>query len=139
MKLLKSFLLVVVLPTLAVLLITFVVFYHFGTIICDAEDKAEAEKQKTIETLVAQAYNGIDVSHHNGEINWKTMSQDPCVQYVYIKATEGEKYVDAKYYRNVNEAQKYGILVGAYHYSMVKQHRNNSTIFLQLSKKKALI
>ena len=138
MKLLKSFLLVVCVPTLVVLLITFVIFYHFGTIICDAEDKAEAEKQKTIETLVAQAYNGIDVSHHNGEINWKTMSQDPCVQYVYIKATEGEKYVDAKYYRNVSEAQKYGILVGAYHYFNGKTAQKQFNNFSSVVKKESI-
>jgi len=35
---------------------------------------------------------GIDVSHHNGNINWEQVPED--VEFVYVKATEGATYVD---------------------------------------------
>lgn len=38
---------------------------------------------------------GIDVSHHNGKINW---GQVPDVEFVYVKATEGATYVDPMYH-----------------------------------------
>jgi len=56
---------------------------------------------------------GIDVSHHNGKINW---SKVPKVQYVYIKATEGATHHDELYARNIKGARKAGLLVGSYHY-----------------------
>ena len=45
---------------------------------------------------------GIDVSHHNGEINWK---QVPDVEFVYIKATEGATFVDPMYQQNIKGAR----------------------------------
>ena len=56
---------------------------------------------------------GIDVSHHNGAINWK---QVPDVEFVYIKATEGATYVDPMYKQNIKGAKAKKIRVGAYHY-----------------------
>lgn len=35
-------------------------------------------------------FHGIDVSHHNGIIDWKTVSENKNMQFVYIKATEGK-------------------------------------------------
>ena len=58
---------------------------------------------------------GIDVSHHQGNIDWKSISEDG-IDYVYIKATEGASYVDPKFLKNATDAHKYGILVGAYHF-----------------------
>ena len=36
-------------------------------------------------------YDGIDVSHHQGKINWKEVAKDKQIQFVYIKATQGNK------------------------------------------------
>ena len=60
--------------------------------------------------------SGIDVSHHNGNISWKTVSKDKRIQFVYIKASEGKTYVDPKYKMNIQNAQKHGIKVGSYHF-----------------------
>jgi lysozyme len=38
---------------------------------------------------------GIDVSHYQGSINWRKVAGSGEISYVYIKATEGEKLVDA--------------------------------------------
>lgn len=69
---------------------------------------------------------GIDVSHHNGKINWK---QVPDVEFVYIKATEGATYVDPMYQQNIKGARAKKLRVGAYHYfrttnSVQKQFEN---------------
>ena len=56
---------------------------------------------------------GIDVSHHNGRINWK---QVPNVEFVYIKATEGATYIDPMYQQNIKGARAKKLRVGAYHY-----------------------
>jgi lysozyme len=69
---------------------------------------------------------GIDVSHHNGKINW---DQVPDVDFVYIKATEGATSVDPVYQQNINGARARKFRVGAYHYfrttsSVQKQFEN---------------
>lgn len=59
--------------------------------------------------------DGVDVSHHQGKIDWQRLSQDTSIQFAYIKATEGTSWKDNRFERNVREARKYGIKVGAYH------------------------
>lgn len=61
-------------------------------------------------------YDGIDVSKHQGKIDWETVSQDGNIQFVYIKATEGASLVDKRYERNIKEARKAGMTVGSYHF-----------------------
>jgi len=58
---------------------------------------------------------GIDVSRHSGIIDWKKVKNQK-IDFVYIKATEGEDYVDPNYRLNVTEAQKSNLLVGEYHF-----------------------
>ena len=67
---------------------------------------------------VSSAYaqtRGIDVSHHQKTINWEKVAADN-VQFVYIKATEGATYQDPMFRKNIEGAQKAGLLVGVYHY-----------------------
>ncbi len=66
--------------------------------------------------LNAQSYNGIDVSHHQGKIDWTMVAKDTRIQYVYIKATTGATGKDPLYAYNNSEARKNGLKVGAYHY-----------------------
>lgn len=61
-------------------------------------------------------YDGIDVSHHQGTIDWGKVAGDTCVKFVYIKATEGSTYVDSLYEVNINGARKAGLKVGSYHF-----------------------
>ncbi len=58
---------------------------------------------------------GIDVSHHQGQIDWQTV-RDSGVQFAYIKATEGADYRDPQFSQNWRDAQNSGIARGAYHY-----------------------
>lgn len=58
---------------------------------------------------------GIDISRHSGIIDWdKIISQH--IRFVYIKATEGEDYLDPNYESNVTNAQKTNLKVGEYHF-----------------------
>ena len=61
-------------------------------------------------------YDGIDVSHHQGPIDWPLVASDTCIQFVYIKATEGSTHVDTLYQYNIREAKRAGLLVGSYHF-----------------------
>ncbi|MDR1847530.1 MAG: hypothetical protein LBR17_05380 [Bacteroidales bacterium] len=58
---------------------------------------------------------GLDVSAHQGNINWKTVA-DSDIRFVFIKATEGINFSDTSFTNNCNAARKEGILVGAYHF-----------------------
>lgn len=58
---------------------------------------------------------GIDVSHWQGEINWKLVKNDG-VFFAFIKATEGVDYQDPRFSVNFREAKKAGIYTGAYHF-----------------------
>lgn len=59
---------------------------------------------------------GIDVSHHNGAVNWQAAAQSG-VKFVYMKATQGDRYRDARFTENWAGAAKDGKLRrGAYHF-----------------------
>ena len=61
---------------------------------------------------------GIDVSHHQGNINWNKVKkwEDKSIQFAYIKATEGATLVDKTYEKNFKGAKENNILTGSYHY-----------------------
>lgn len=74
--------------------------------------------------LLAAAYNrgsddvgvrGIDVSHHQGHIDWpKVRAQGTA--FAYIKATEGGDWRDRLYTSNLQGARASGVLAGSYHF-----------------------
>jgi lysozyme len=65
--------------------------------------------------LARYPVKGIDVSHHNGEIDWPAAASDG-VSFAYIKATEGADFQDDHFVSNCAGATKAGIICGAYHY-----------------------
>ena len=65
---------------------------------------------------VTKRYDGIDVSHHQGAIDWQKVAQDSCIQFVYIKATEGKTYTDPSYSTYIKGAQREKLKCGSYHY-----------------------
>ncbi len=58
---------------------------------------------------------GIDVSNHQGMIDWNFVAQYG-VQFAFIKATEGGTYQDLFYEKNMRAARTAGIPAGAYHF-----------------------
>ena len=65
--------------------------------------------------LGASERYGVDVSSHQGEIDWDAVSSDD-VEFAYIKATEGGDFIDDWFDRNWVDAQNAGLEVGAYHF-----------------------
>ena len=69
---------------------------------------------------VGYSIHGIDVSHHQGRIDWKQVAEakvndEPSV-FVIIKATEGKSLLDENFNDNFYQAREYGLVRGAYHY-----------------------
>jgi lysozyme len=67
------------------------------------------------ETDTMQRVLGIDVSVHQGKIEWAQVKENG-VRFAYIKATEGKDYVDKRYAENTRQARQEGIATGAYHF-----------------------
>lgn len=70
-----------------------------------------------INTILASQYEvqGIDVSHYQGEIDWKKIESQN-IDFVFIKATEGSGMVDDAFKYNWDNVSKTSILSGAYHF-----------------------
>ena len=63
---------------------------------------------------------GLDVSNHQGTIDWKKVANTDKYKFVYIKATEGHDYYDDYFVNNWHEARENKLLVGAYHFFSVR-------------------
>ena len=59
---------------------------------------------------------GIDVSEHNGVLNWETL-RSAGVQYAIIRTGYGKGYTDTQFHSNIRGALAQGIPVGVYHFS----------------------
>ncbi len=59
--------------------------------------------------------HGIDVSHHQKSINWNKVRRDS-IDFAFIKATEGENFLDPRFKKNWREAKENHIVRGAYHF-----------------------
>jgi len=58
---------------------------------------------------------GLDVSHHNGRVNWRAV-YNAGARFAILKATEGVNFVDNTFARNLREARAAGLYCGAYHF-----------------------
>lgn len=74
------------------------------------------EQRRERRTINSREYNGIDVSKHQGRIDWYAVAGDERIQFAYIKATEGVTHSDRRYATNIREARAAGIMVGSYHF-----------------------
>lgn len=59
---------------------------------------------------------GVDVSHHQGPIDWQRVRASG-VTFAVLKATEGKTYTDPRFAANLAGAQAAGLIVGAYHFA----------------------
>ncbi len=71
----------IILPTFFLLLAVAFLAFYFGTLRFNYPSK---------DTFPV---SGIDVSHHQGDIDWKTVGQQD-IKFVFIKATEGATFID---------------------------------------------
>ncbi|MEQ1619238.1 MAG: GH25 family lysozyme [Terricaulis sp.] len=63
----------------------------------------------------ARFVQGVDVSHHQGAIDWRALEGDN-IAFVYIKATEGADHLDTRFTQNWEQAGAVGLYRGAYHF-----------------------
>ncbi len=107
---------------------------------------ATIKTQKAADSIKG-GIRGIDVSKHNGPINWTSVANDN-VDFAFIRATcgvqnssTGGKYqlnVDPYFEQNAKEAHASGLKVGAYHYAWFidrKVMKKEAELFLKELKK----
>ena len=58
---------------------------------------------------------GVDVSAHQGEIDWRRVAADE-IRFAYIKASEGGSFTDSRFRANWAAAGAAGLERGAYHF-----------------------
>ncbi|MGE5645050.1 MAG: glycoside hydrolase family 25 protein [Acidobacteriota bacterium] len=58
---------------------------------------------------------GIDVSHHNGVIDWSAAAKAG-IAFAYAKATEGATFTDKRFAANWKAIREAGLARGAYHF-----------------------
>lgn len=64
---------------------------------------------------------GIDVSHHQGKIDWENVALSSAangypMRFAIMKATEGSTFIDSEYLDNIRQARKAGFVCGVYHF-----------------------
>ncbi len=82
--------------------------FLFFAVITSCSDKIN---QNEIEGIIS----GIDVSLHQGDINFELVKKDG-IDYVFIRATDGVTYQDQNFQQNYKNAKTAGMVVGAYHF-----------------------
>jgi lysozyme len=72
----------------------------------------------------SRTIHGIDLSHHNGDIDWDKLSalnaNKSAVKFCFVKATEGTDIIDPKFAEHWMELKNRNIVRGAYHFFNVK-------------------
>jgi lysozyme len=86
------------------------------------ERRASAIRYKEFGIPIPEGYpiHGIDVSRYQSVINWQLVKemyvQGIKIDFVFIKATEGNGNVDFHFKRNWRKAKEAGLTRGAYHF-----------------------
>ena len=94
-------------PLLAIIVLTMVLMCS-----CQGNSTSGRNKHPQVPPRNEQAkYDGIDISSHQGYIDWAKVSSDKDIRFVYIKATEGATYRSPHYVHNLTQARRYGLLV----------------------------
>jgi lysozyme len=65
--------------------------------------------------LRAEESYGVDVSSHQGRIDWGAVAHDS-IRFAYVKATEGGDFTDSSFVENWRGAAGAGLQRGAYHF-----------------------
>lgn len=85
--------------------------------ICFDYDYWDAKYEKSLKAKLQPKVIGIDVSHHQGDIDWEMVRKaKPELAFVYVKCSEGRDYVDPKFVANAIGAATVGYRIGAYHF-----------------------
>lgn len=89
-------------------------------------NNTKAQKFKLVKNINKKVYTGIDVSHHQKQIDWKTISNSN-LGFVIIRAGFGGDWTnqdDEQFKNNVAACEKYNIPYGLYLYSYASDIEN---------------
>ena len=81
--------------------------------------------------------HGIDISHHQGKIDWQELMDNGLIdnhpiRFIMIKATEGATKIDENFKDNFFQAREYGFTRGAYHfYSVHSPAKDQARFFIK--------
>jgi len=97
-------------------------FYHnhFGRNHNKPPSKLESAYALGVPLPANYSVFGTDISRHQGKINWEKLSgfrfEGHKIEFVFIKASEGETWQDEQFEHNWKKAKKHHVLRGAYHF-----------------------
>lgn len=124
MRSMMKLLILLILTSMAVIFVLTALFYT-GTLRFNYPNRSEFPIQ------------GVDVSHHQGEIDWNRIPKGE-VQFAFIKATEGGDHKDKRFEMNWKAAKENGIIPGAYHFfSFCKTGKEQATNIISSAPKES--
>lgn len=105
------------LKPLIIIVVAAVAVIAMALLIIGKDSLASSEPTRVEISVDFAAYpiQGIDISAHNGEIDFEQVAQSG-ITFVYVKASEGANYRDRRFVENVTRAHQAGLKVGAYHF-----------------------
>jgi lysozyme len=102
-----------------------------GAILARAETGQEMTMPRA--PLPMSIFDGvIDVSHHNGAIDWPAVAAAG-IALVFIKATQGNGFVDPRFEHNRRGAMEAGLLVVPYHFLDLADAEEQAAHFLDVT------
>lgn len=94
-------------------------FFKFLIIMCILTLSLFTQKVYSIQPSSKEIYNAIDVSMWEGTIDYSVVKNDG-IEIVYIKATEGQNYIDPYFEENYKNAKTNDLKIGFYHYLIAR-------------------
>jgi lysozyme len=92
-----------------------------------------AEPAVAPDALPPLVFDGvIDVSHHNGAIDWPAVAGTGIVL-AFLKATQGTAFVDPAFARNRRAAAQAGVLIAPYHFLDAADPERQAAHFLAVA------
>lgn len=107
-----------------IMLLSFSLFFNYAVVDAFSSNliyyPKKAKTQSNSSKTSHFCKKGIDVSHHNGNINWQAV-KDSGIEFAIIRTSYGwknwDKQTDRKLKLNIDGAKSVGLPIGAYHYS----------------------
>ncbi|MDR1679695.1 MAG: glycoside hydrolase family 25 protein [Prevotellaceae bacterium] len=98
------------------LLLVGAVFY------CIHKEESEMESIVCPKIEIPDGYTvlGIDISHHNGKIDWEKVREQG-IEFACIKSTEGISHTNRGFKKNYTSAKRNGIIAGMYHFFIFRK------------------
>lgn len=100
------------------LLLGALVYTNKGRIYRTAREVLRTHSREKVEAEIEQGGYiwGVDISHHQKSIDWDMLVKQNRPDFIFMKCTEGSTHTDTKYKEYRKEAEKKGLLTGAYHF-----------------------